>query len=77
MIMSGTRASTRFAAQVAFSRPYAEESVAFLVEDYRRDEFADQRAAPRARRLRIGVPPIPEWREAIARALPERRGRWR
>ena len=70
IIMSGTRASTRNAARVAYSQPYAEEAVAFLVEDYRREEFATI-AGLRGRRLRIGAPPVPEWQEALKRALPE------
>ena len=69
IVMSGTRASTRQAAVVAYSQPYAEEAVAFLVEDYRREEFAEL-ASLRARRLRIGALPIPEWIEAVRRALP-------
>ena len=70
IIMSGTRVSARLAAQVAFSQPYAEETLAFLVEDYRREEFSTV-ANLRGRRLRIGVAPIPEWVEALGRALPE------
>ena len=70
VIMSGTRASTRNAARVAYSQPYAEEALAFLVEDHRREEFATI-AGLRGRRLRIGVAPVPEWREALQRALPE------
>ena len=58
IVMSGTRASARLAAQVTFSQPYAEESLAFLVEDYRRDEFASVDKL-RGRRLRIGVAPGP------------------
>jgi len=70
VIMSGARASTRNAARVAYSQPYAEETVAFLVEDHRREEFASVERL-RGRRLRIGATPVPEWLEAIGRALPE------
>ena len=70
IIMSGTRASTRNAARVAYSQPYAEEALAFLVEDHRRDEFATI-AGLRGRRLRIGAAPVPEWLEALQRALPD------
>ena len=71
VIMSGTRASTRNAAYVALlAQPYAEEAVAFLVEDYRREEFASV-AGLRGRRLRIVMP------SGVARggaARPARRG---
>jgi ABC-type amino acid transport substrate-binding protein len=70
VIMSGARISTRMAAQVVFSEPYAEEAIALLVEDHRREEFATI-AGLRGKRLRIGVPPVPEWAEALQRALPE------
>jgi Na+/H+-dicarboxylate symporter/ABC-type amino acid transport substrate-binding protein len=70
VLMSGTRVSARVGTQVAYSRPYAEEAIAFLVEDYRRQEFASA-AALRGRRLRIAAAPIPEWVEALQRALPE------
>ena len=70
VIMSGARASTRSAARVAYSQPYAEEAVAFLVEDHRREEFATI-AGLRGRRLRIGAAPVPEWLEALQRALPD------
>jgi len=51
---------------------YAEEAVAFLVEDHRREEFASIGPSSRAR-LRIGAAPVPEWLEAVQRALPKRR----
>jgi ABC-type amino acid transport substrate-binding protein len=70
VIMSGARASTRSSAHVAYSQPYAEEAVAFLVEDHRREEFAHGDRL-RGRRLRIGAAPVPEWLEAVQRALPE------
>jgi len=70
IVMSGTRASTRLAAQVAYSQPYSQEAIAFLVEDYRRDEFATIDGL-RGRRLRVGALPIPEWIEAVQRALPD------
>jgi ABC-type amino acid transport substrate-binding protein len=68
--MSGVRVSARAAEQVAFSRPYAEEEIAFLVPDHRRQEFADL-ATLRARPTRIALLGRPEWLEALARALPK------
>ena len=69
VVMSGVRVSARAAGLAAFSRPYAEESVAFLVEDHRRAEFTDM-AAVRARHVRIAILKRPEWIEALSRALP-------
>ena len=68
--MSGVRVSPRAAALAAFSRPYAEEAVGFLVLDHRREEFS-QLEGMRGRPLRIAIVERPEWIEALARALPQ------
>jgi Na+/H+-dicarboxylate symporter/ABC-type amino acid transport substrate-binding protein len=70
VVMSGVRVSARAAEQAAFSRPYAEESIAFLTLDHRREEFAHV-ASVRGRRLRIAIVQRPEWIEALTRALPQ------
>jgi len=67
--MSGHRVSARAAELQAFSRPYAEEEVAFLTLDHRRTEFEHVEAL-RGRRLKIGILRRPEWIEALSRALP-------
>jgi Na+/H+-dicarboxylate symporter/ABC-type amino acid transport substrate-binding protein len=70
VVMSGVRVSARAAELAAFSRPYAEESIAFLVPDHRREEFAHV-ADIRGRQLRIAIVNRPEWIEALSRALPQ------
>jgi Na+/H+-dicarboxylate symporter/ABC-type amino acid transport substrate-binding protein len=70
VVMSGVRVSPRAAEMAAFSRPYAEESMAFLVRDHRRDEFADLEGI-QARHMRIAILARPEWLEALARAFPK------
>jgi len=70
VVMSGLRVSPRAAELAAFSRPYAEESVAFLVLDHRREEFSHV-ASVRGRQLRIAILQRPEWVEALARSLPQ------
>jgi hypothetical protein len=67
--MSGHRVSARAAELQAFSRPYAEERIAFLTLDHRRTEFEHVEAL-RGRRLKIGILRRPEWIEALSRALP-------
>ena len=69
IVMSGWRATARRTEAVAFSRPYAEEAIAFLVEDHRRGEFSDFALLTR-QPLRIAVLGLPEWMEALKRALP-------
>jgi ABC-type amino acid transport substrate-binding protein len=70
VVMSGVRVSARATELAAFSRPYAEESIAFLVADHRREEFADLEGI-RRRRVRIAILNRPEWLEAVARAFPK------
>jgi Na+/H+-dicarboxylate symporter/ABC-type amino acid transport substrate-binding protein len=67
--MSGLRVSARAAELASFSRPYAEEEIAFLVPDHRREEFVDLERL-RAGKARIALLGRPEWLEAVARALP-------
>ena len=70
VVMSGVRVSPRAAELAAFSRPYAEESIGFLVLDHRREEFSHLEDV-RGRQLRIAIVERPEWIEALARALPQ------
>jgi len=69
VVMSGIRVSARASELSAFSRPYSEETLAFLTPDHRREEFTDS-VGLRARRVRIAILARPEWLEALARALP-------
>jgi ABC-type amino acid transport substrate-binding protein len=69
VVMSGHRVSPRAAGLADFSRPYAEEEVAFLTVDHRTEEF-EQVEALRGRRLRIAILRRPEWIEALKRVLP-------
>ena len=48
--MSGIRVSARATELVGFSRPYAQEEIAFLVPDHRREEFADVSVLARSTR---------------------------
>jgi ABC-type amino acid transport substrate-binding protein len=69
VVMSGIRVGARVSALAAFSRPYAEETLAFLTRDHRREEFTDS-VGLRRRRVRIAIMARPEWLEALARGLP-------
>jgi Na+/H+-dicarboxylate symporter/ABC-type amino acid transport substrate-binding protein len=69
VVMSGVPVSARATELAAFTRPYAEEEIAFLVPDHRREEFSDVERL-RARPARIALVGRPEWLEALARALP-------
>jgi ABC-type amino acid transport substrate-binding protein len=67
LVMSGVLLTTRRASQVEFSPPYLDETLAFVVPDYRRAEFSDAawiRAQPN---LRIGIPDLPDIRQLVER----------
>ena len=55
VVMSGVAITADRALRVRYSAPYLDETVAFLVADHRRAEFATWDAI-RAARLRLGVP---------------------
>jgi ABC-type amino acid transport substrate-binding protein len=55
IVMSGTRITPKKAAKMTFSDSYLEETLAFIVRDYRRDEFSTREAAQSLENLTIGV----------------------
>ena len=56
---------------VAFPRPYVDASLAFLVRDYRRDEFASREAIQAQSSIRVGVTDVPYYEEKLRRYLPQ------
>jgi Na+/H+-dicarboxylate symporter/ABC-type amino acid transport substrate-binding protein len=56
LVMSGTVITADRALSVRFSRPYLDETIAFVVADHRRAEFASWDDVRAARGLRVGVP---------------------
>ncbi len=59
------------AAQMTFSASYLDETLAFIVPDHLRDEFASWDAIRSRGRLRIGVPPLPYYIAKIRQELPD------
>jgi len=70
LVMSGAVVTPLRAAQVRFSSPYLDETVALLVEDQRRAEFSSWDAITRMRRLRVGVPGGPRYLDKVRAELP-------
>ena len=56
LVMSGAVVTADRALRVRFSTPYLDETVAFIVADHRRAEFATWDEVSRRRPLRLGVP---------------------
>jgi ABC-type amino acid transport substrate-binding protein len=56
LIMSGTVITTPRLEKMVFSDPYVETTLAFIVPDYRRDEFSTRKALQKISKLKIGIP---------------------
>jgi ABC-type amino acid transport substrate-binding protein len=70
IVMSGTAITAYRAMDVLFSAPYLDETLAFLVPDYRRSQFGSWDTIRAERGLRIGVPRLPYYLRKISAELP-------
>jgi ABC-type amino acid transport substrate-binding protein len=55
---------------MAFSTPYLEQTMAFIVKDYRREAFSSREAVKRLKAPRIGILDIPYYIDAVHHYLP-------
>jgi Na+/H+-dicarboxylate symporter/ABC-type amino acid transport substrate-binding protein len=70
LVMSGTAVTAPRAVNVLFSTSYLDETLAFLVPDYRRNEFSSWDDIRALHGLRIGAPRLPYYLRKIAAELP-------
>jgi ABC-type amino acid transport substrate-binding protein len=70
LVMSGAAVTADRALHVRFSQPYVDETLAFIVLDNRRAEFATWDDIRAQRPLRVGVPVTPYYLEFLRRQLP-------
>jgi Na+/H+-dicarboxylate symporter/ABC-type amino acid transport substrate-binding protein len=56
---------------VSFSEPYMDETIAFVVPDYKRDEFGSRDSVKRLAAPRIAVPDAPYYIDKLRRYLPD------
>jgi ABC-type amino acid transport substrate-binding protein len=70
LVMSGTAVTSYRSLQVLFSTPYLDETLAFLVRDYRRTQFASWDEIRAARGVRIGVPSLAYYLQKVGAELP-------
>jgi Na+/H+-dicarboxylate symporter/ABC-type amino acid transport substrate-binding protein len=71
IIMTGVAATTERALDVRFSRPYLDETVAFVVRDYDRSRFESWDAVRLMGAVRLGVPNVPYYLHKVRELLPE------
>lgn len=70
LVMSGVVVTTERAAETLFSSVYLDETLAFVVADHRRDQFASWQSVRQQGRLRIGTPNVPYYIDKIKTELP-------
>jgi ABC-type amino acid transport substrate-binding protein len=71
LVMSGAVVTADRALRVRFSTPYLDETLAFIVADYRRSEFASWEDIAAARPLRVGVPGASYYLDTLRARLPQ------
>jgi ABC-type amino acid transport substrate-binding protein len=71
VVMAGVLLTTHRASRVVFSASYLAETLAFLVPDHRRSEFAEAEAVRSREGLRLAVPDLPYVREIVEREFPK------
>jgi Na+/H+-dicarboxylate symporter/ABC-type amino acid transport substrate-binding protein len=71
IIMSGVFITTNKAQKMAFSAPYMDNTLAFIVKDYRRDEFNSRKAVQKLKSPRIGMSNVPYYIAKVRDYLPQ------
>jgi Na+/H+-dicarboxylate symporter/ABC-type amino acid transport substrate-binding protein len=71
IVMSGTVVTPERALEVAFSVPYMDATLAFVVPDHRQEEFSSREAIRRLKAPRIGVLNVPYYVNKVHRVLPQ------
>ncbi len=73
IVMGGLVATPLRATRMSFSNPYIEETLAFLVPDHLREEYATWDAIRMRQRVTVGVPDLRYFRAVVEARLPEAR----
>ena len=70
IVMRGTGVRLREVTRMAFSKPYLDFSLGFLVADHRRREFSRRQGLDGRTDLRLAMPDVPYYRDRMQRFLP-------
>jgi Na+/H+-dicarboxylate symporter/ABC-type amino acid transport substrate-binding protein len=70
IVMAGVAVTAERMAETSFSASYLDETLAFIVPDHRRAEFADWEALRSRDRLKLAAPDLPYYLDLIRRLLP-------
>ncbi len=70
IVMAGVAVTAERAAAIPFSASYVDETLAFIVPDHRRDEFANWEAVRARTDLTLAAPDLPYYVDLMRRLLP-------
>lgn len=70
LVMSGYVVTAQRSSQMVFSETYLDETLAFIVPDYRRADFSDAGWVREQRGLRLAVPGLPFFHVVVRREFP-------
>ena len=70
VVMAGITVTTARASEMAFSSPYLDETLGFVVQDDRRTEFSSAEWIRSTRGLRVAVPDLPNLEQFVRREFP-------
>jgi Na+/H+-dicarboxylate symporter/ABC-type amino acid transport substrate-binding protein len=70
LVMGGVFMTTRRNGQLDFSAPYLDETLAFVVPDYRRADFSSAEWIRSQERLRVAAPDLPSFVVVLKREFP-------
>jgi ABC-type amino acid transport substrate-binding protein len=73
IVMAGVAVTPDRAAEISFSQPYVDETLAFIVPDHRRSEFADWEALRARTDLKLAAPDLPYYVDLVRGLLPHAR----
>ena len=71
IVMSGTVVTPERALEAAFSAPYMDATLAFVVQDHRLEEFSSRDTIRHMKAPRIGVLNVPYYVDKVHRVLPQ------
>jgi ABC-type amino acid transport substrate-binding protein len=69
--MSGVVITPERAADLLFSQPYLDETLAFVTRDHLRERFANWTSVRELGAARVGVPDLPTYRRVVAERAPQ------
>jgi len=73
LVMSGVAITPRRLQAMSLSQSYLDETLAFVVRDFRREQFSSRRAVKQQDELSVGIPASQYYRDMAARYLPNAR----